>query len=87
LEPASLDVCALTLVIVTQTSSKGPLGDWHVGGSVILVVTVPVEAPPPPPPPQLINAKLSAINTANRIIKKRISLTIGFVPMSLLLYS
>jgi hypothetical protein len=48
---------------------------------------VPVEAPPPPPPPQLINAKLSAINTVIRIIKKRISVTIGFVPMSLLLYS
>ena len=52
--PALPEVWARTLVIVTQTLSKVAL---HVGGSEILVLTVPVavpglvELPPPPPPP------------------------------------
>ena len=58
-------------MIVTHTWVKGPLGGVQVGGSEILVTTVPVDGEelPPPPPPHVV--RNDTIRIAPKNAKKK----------------
>ncbi len=70
LGPALLLIFAVTLVMVTQAFEKDPLGAAQVGGSLMLVVTVPVvegavDVVPELPPPQLTQTARAIITAIN----------------------
>jgi hypothetical protein len=62
--------------MVTNTLLKLPLGALQVGGSDMLVFTVPVgeELPPPPPSPQaatISQIKMAAVSRKNEPISRK----------------